>query len=150
MEQNGWNTDHDFPDPPRRGPRSSPVLHGRGMNTPNIRVRASPSAQEGSYKSAAPVEFQGTGDIVEDVIRALRRRPAAPEAVRDVMGVYGTHMGKYDVIATVTALQKRHDWRRCFHVSRALSWWADWGRRIAGGQVRWRLMPVCFRDLVAV
>ncbi|GAQ81958.1 putative Small MutS-related domain [Klebsormidium nitens] len=116
MEQHGWDTDHDFPEPPRKGSRSSPVLHGRGMNTPKLRVRASPSAQEGSYKSAAPVEFQGTGDIVEDVIRALRRRPAAPEAVRDVMGVYGVHMGKYDVIATVTALQKRHDWRRCSHM----------------------------------
>ena len=117
MEQNGWNTDHDFPDPPRRRPQSSPMLHGRGINTPRIRVRASPSAQEGSYKSAAPVRFQGTGDIVEDVIKALRRRPPAPEAVREVMDVYGAHMSKYDVVATVTALQKRHDWRRCFHVS---------------------------------
>jgi hypothetical protein len=111
MEQIGWDTDQDF-----REARRGPVLHGRGMNTPKIRVRASPSLQEGSYKSIGPVRYKATEDIVEDVMKALRRRPAAAEAVKEVMGAYGPYMGKYEVISVVTALQKRQDWRRAFHV----------------------------------
>jgi hypothetical protein len=111
MEQIGWHTDQDF-----REARRGPVLHGRGINTPKIRVRASPSLQEGSYKSIGPVHFKATEDIVEDVMKALRRRPAAAEAVKEVMGAYGPYMGKYEVISVVTTLQKRQDWRRAFHV----------------------------------